>query len=564
VLFGGAAGGSGDAPSAFKDDTWQWNGARWLQVTPSDDFADGAPQARSHMGFVGTLRGIELHAGTASGLCDGVTVTGRCDGLWALRGSDWRDLIPDDAEDGGPSARQSAAMAWDSRRHRAVLFGGATDDEVAPDIGCQLEGGSACGFTWEWQGSRWTQVAGTGADVPAPRRSHSMVYDPVHGVVVLFGGIAPVSGCDGSSDRDCTGTWLWDGVSWDRRCDGVPATDTCPQQPSGRHDAAMAFDERNNVVVLFGGATEQGSCDGNVSLIGCNDTWRWDGTAWSKAVVTDVEGDGDPRARSRGAMAFDAGADEIVMYGGTTTIGCGEPSGPDCAHTWTWDGRRWRKAATAPAAQAVNISMVFDRQRQRVLAIGGQAVSGAFPETIGEWDGAAWTNRAVVDAEADGSPAARRAPAVAYDEDAHVVISFGGDSGAQSDRRTWLFDSGATRGPAQISVFSFRSAGATSPTLLSISGGGSAGGTGGGVDGADLFLWDAGAWSPVASNAAAATAGSALSFSSSDPLLLDRVFVGADQAVRLMVRPGTSNGTATTLSSVSTGFSELTVTYRLP
>src|SRR5262249_42009071 len=61
----------------------------------------------------------------------------------------------------GPSARYAHAMAFDSQRARAVLFGGF------------LNGGHL-NDTWEWDGAAWVQRPGPG---PVGRSESAMTYD---------------------------------------------------------------------------------------------------------------------------------------------------------------------------------------------------------------------------------------------------------------------------------------------------------------------------------------------------------------------------------------------------
>src|SRR5262249_53647444 len=74
-----------------------------------------------------------------------------------------------------PGLRSNAASAYDSRRHRIVVFGGQTS---TPNL--------AIGDTLEWNGADWVHVATVGA--PGARMTPAMAYDAARGVTVLFGG----------------------------------------------------------------------------------------------------------------------------------------------------------------------------------------------------------------------------------------------------------------------------------------------------------------------------------------------------------------------------------------
>jgi hypothetical protein len=77
----------------------------------------------------------------------------------------------------GPVPRQGHAMVYDSHRGRTVLFGGYTHDTWPNPAG---------GDTWEWDGTTWTQLAITG---PAPRYYHAMAFDSRRHRVVLYSGL---------------------------------------------------------------------------------------------------------------------------------------------------------------------------------------------------------------------------------------------------------------------------------------------------------------------------------------------------------------------------------------
>src|SRR5262245_43624166 len=74
---------------------------------------------------------------------------------------------------GSPSGRVSHAMAFDSARGLAVLFGGRS-------------GGTLLSDTWEWNGNYWFQRLPVVS--PIARYGHAMVYDAIRSRVIMFGG----------------------------------------------------------------------------------------------------------------------------------------------------------------------------------------------------------------------------------------------------------------------------------------------------------------------------------------------------------------------------------------
>jgi hypothetical protein len=182
--------------------------------------------------------------------------------------------------------------------------------------------------------------------------------------------------------------------------------------PSPRADHAMAYDAGAQRVLLFGGAA-QGQPLG--------DTWEWDGRYWTQAQ------DVGPHARSGHALAFDTARARAILFGGA---GAGVTERGD---TWAWDGAYWTQIAdTGPAPRALH-ACAYDPVRMRLVVFGG-ATAGTRHADTWEWDGAAWTQLH------DSGPAARERHAMGYDETHGTVVLFGGtgDHGDLGD--TWEWD----------------------------------------------------------------------------------------------------------------------------
>ena len=72
-----------------------------------------------------------------------------------------------------PSARENHSMAYDSMRGVVVLYGGEGDGGLYNDL-------------WEYDGSTWVQV--TTSQSPPARIGSSIIYSTQSGKMVLFGG----------------------------------------------------------------------------------------------------------------------------------------------------------------------------------------------------------------------------------------------------------------------------------------------------------------------------------------------------------------------------------------
>lgn len=149
VLFGG------EGWDGHLDDTWEWNGTNWTQLSPPN-----RPSARSvHAMAYDSARGVVVLFGGLDG-----SGTHR-DDTWEWDGTNWMQRGPASQ----PPARAGHAMAYDSAREVTVLFGGSDQ-----------------GDTWEWDGTDW--VERSPARQPSARSGHAMAYDSVQEAVVLFGG----------------------------------------------------------------------------------------------------------------------------------------------------------------------------------------------------------------------------------------------------------------------------------------------------------------------------------------------------------------------------------------
>jgi len=158
------------------------------------------------------------------------------------------------------------------------------------------------------------------------------------------------------------------------------------------------------------------------SLLG--DTWEWDGSRWIEYHPTTA-----PPALTGHAMVYDEARQQVVLFGGTTSIAHdGAPSGLSNS-TWVWDGNVWRLRAAVevwPSARWLH-AMAYDPRRARVVLFGGQVSQAVWLADTWEWDGASWTQ--IVTPPGATLPPHRYAHAMAYDFDnPSSVAVFGGVS----------------------------------------------------------------------------------------------------------------------------------------
>src|SRR5439155_8527211 len=199
-------GGGGPDPCMSQlQDTWEWDGARWVDRTAT---IAPAPRAFAAMAFDPVRRKVVLFGGCGSSMCMG----GGLADTWEWDGARWTQLAPATS----PPARMAHAMAYDGARHQLVMFGGCNG--VADECFQERQD------TWTFDGTIWTEQ--TAAPAPPGRGGHAMTFDPTRGAVVMFGGRSVMTT---RSD-----TWEWNGAQWSERTPAV--------SPPPRVGHAMVFD----------------------------------------------------------------------------------------------------------------------------------------------------------------------------------------------------------------------------------------------------------------------------------------------------------------------------------
>jgi hypothetical protein len=179
VAFGGSA-GRGQAVG----DTWEFDGTTWEKR----DVA-GPPARQAHAMVHDSKRRRTVVFGGMGSAEPGRPGPSLGD-TWEYDGSRWIRM-----EASGPSPRQSAGAAFDSKRGVVILFGGSGETGFLGD-------------TWSWDGARWQRLSESG---PEPRAMGYLAYDKQRDRVVLFGGRK------GWPDGDLNDTWEWDGTTWRKR-----------------------------------------------------------------------------------------------------------------------------------------------------------------------------------------------------------------------------------------------------------------------------------------------------------------------------------------------------------
>ena len=246
-----------------------------------------------------------------------------------------------------PPARANAALVYDPRGERVLLFGGLARREPLNDL-------------WSWDGVRWTELHTE--HPPAPRSHVAAVFDARRGCLVVIGGRL------GRKRRGVNELWEWDGGSWRQRA--LP-----DDFGSLKRDPQATYDARRAVTVVLTNRKQLAEWDGtnwvakpsppsagsglvwdastgytllvDSKLLGM---WGYDGVRWTMAAPpppTTAEqevltvGAGDSVLLHGGLSEEVAYARETwLLQGGTWRQIEGEGPGPRAGSMWAWDASR--------------------------------------------------------------------------------------------------------------------------------------------------------------------------------------------------------------------------------
>jgi cysteine-rich repeat protein len=229
-------------------------------------------------------------------------------------------------------------------------------------------------------------------------------------------------GLAGQSGDGCTSRCTAELAIWRQLVETHPSSKTGNRMLYG-----LATDPVTGLL-LFGGANGSGSLIGLPPIF--EDTWTWNGAAWTEAdVLEDISGAMQrPPRRNEPSIAYDPGRERVVLFGG---IGDGGLLGD----TFEWDGYTWRTFAVPGPSPRQGASMACSPGR--CILFGGKGAGDTLLADAWEWDGASWTELAV-----PGGPGARANAVMTYDRGRARFVVFGGERpvGGGSAAETWELD----------------------------------------------------------------------------------------------------------------------------
>jgi hypothetical protein len=421
VMFGGLSYSTSDGTLSTNQETWEWSPAKgeWTNRTT----AGTQPAARSGaaMAFDSKRNKIILFGGRAGSGFDYQDTW-----EWDPTGGTWTDLTTSGSR---PSARSQHGMVYEKSAGKILLYGGGRSDSSSYDgTGIMV----SFGDTWEWdpETHSWSQRQPTAS--PGVRHDLGLVWDSSRNKAVLFAGMQKdIAGVDGIPMQD---TWEWDSTdgTWTERT-------TQGGKPSPRYAHSMAFAGGTiNKAFVFGGwdIATGGSL---------NDLWEWDPASGSWTSRLDGTESDIPSARMYASLVSDDVKARLELIAGATTYngyyGLGGMGGipiapPGMPSPYGWQGSRevWeidaasyacqdRSAPTNTPMPRSNHALAYNPNTAKTYVFGGvDMMQNAFDD-LWEWDGKTWTEVA-----ADVRPSARSDAGLAYDPARKSLILYGGQS----------------------------------------------------------------------------------------------------------------------------------------
>ena len=422
VMFGGLTYDTSTGNTAPNQETWEWSPATgdWTNRTLS---GGTQPDVRSGaaMVFDSKRNKIILFGGRAG---SGFNYADTWE--WDPTSGNWTDAT---SSGGRPSARSQHAMVYEKSTGKILLFGGGRSDSSSSDgSGISV----SFGDTWEWDPTSraWTQLKPAAS--PAARHDFGLVWDSSRNLAVLFGGMEKdTAGVDGSPLQD---TWEWDpsAGTWNERT-------TQGAKPSPRYAHSMAFAGGSNKAIVFGGwdIITGGSK---------NDLWEWDPTSGSWTLRLDGTQSIIPSPRMYASMVSDdakakleliAGNSEYYPYGnsgsgGSTGFIPYSPNGTQGSReVWEIDEASYacqdRSAPTNTPLPRSNHALAYNPATGKTYVFGGVDFNQQPFDDLWEWDGTTWT-----EVITDVQPPARSDAGLAYDPVRKSLILYGGQSNQSS------------------------------------------------------------------------------------------------------------------------------------
>jgi hypothetical protein len=297
-------------------------------------------------------------------------------------------------EANAPSARYLSMMVFDPVDGYVLLFGGADASGSFSD-------------TWTFAHGQWTELSPSNS--PGSRYLAGIAWDPIDGYAVMFGGYSLPSGLLNNE------TWTFVHGTW------TNLTGSTNQTPGPRWRPLMTYDAGDGYVLMYGGTTMSATY---------SDTWEFLHGNWTALTVS-----GSPPPRFRASMVYDPVDNYTVVFGGCTSLTCTLPD----STTWEYHNRTWAALSptTHPSAR-VYYGLTYSSIASTVLLFGGSTdpttATGALADTWNFTNG----NWSSLTSSLTVSPPRLAYIEMAFDPLDGYTVAFGGEyANATYSNETW-------------------------------------------------------------------------------------------------------------------------------
>jgi N-acetylneuraminic acid mutarotase len=242
------------------------------------------------------------------------------------------------------------AGVWDPVDQCFVTHGGYSTFQDWNVTNPPVTGYNCSNATYAWYPSNSTWVNCS----PGPQRYHqSAVWDPLHNIMLVFGGADTVKMGDVYNTTYYNDLWRYN-ITNDTWTKLAPLGTLPPVRAC--HTAV--WDTRVGQMIVFGGANATATM---------NDTWVYNYTTnrWTKKAVALIL----PPARSQHAACWDS--DQKVMM-----VTCGlDAAGNYLNDTWVYNatGNCWTRMAPVPGSGRAALAAVYDAINGQMMICGGRA-----------------------------------------------------------------------------------------------------------------------------------------------------------------------------------------------
>jgi hypothetical protein len=277
------------------------------------------------------------------------------------------DLIASTAR---PSQRSEVYGIADELSNSILLFGGNEGPVVA-----QRPKAVFLDETWVFEpGYGWTELETEG---PSARARYGAAYDPTNRRALIYGGRYRDEGAEGDY-KLFRELWSFDFMSreWSLLSE--------KQGPKKRTYPAMAWDDQEQALYLFGGMTNKSPMVIEVA----EDLWRWKDGEWEELEM----GGELPSTRTFLGEAWDPNRRELVLFGGQ--VGDYWSLAYNETYALNVDSLEWTRLNTgnknSPSTR-MHAQMSYDPVGERVLLFGGHTDIGdgndlwALDSESGKW-----------------------------------------------------------------------------------------------------------------------------------------------------------------------------------